>query len=85
MAWFMNTVSSTHIREFTTFYELMQYISFQNSTYTKRSIFVIPYANDDVNIQFSSPDQLPKSATLPKWAMLCLIRQHEFWKLFQIQ
>ena len=25
-----------------------------------------------------SPDQLPKSATLPKWAMLCLIRQHEF-------
>ena len=34
---------------------------------------------------FCSPDQLPKSVTLPKWAMLCLIRQHEFLKLFRIQ
>ena len=33
----------------------------------------------------ASPDQVPKSATFPKWAMLCRIRQYDFLKLFRIQ
>ena len=32
-----------------------------------------------------SPDQVPKSATFPKWAMLCRIGQYDFLKLFRIQ
>ena len=40
---------------------------------------------DSIAFMLNSPDQVPKSATFPKWAMLCRIRQYDFLKLFRIQ
>ena len=37
------------------------------------------------SLTITSPDQVPKSATFPKWAILCRIRQYDFLKLFRIQ
>ena len=43
-----------------------------------------PSKNVEAEQLLISPDQVPKSVTFPKWAMLCRIRQYDFLKLFRI-